>query len=243
MTQRAALVTGGSRGIGAAIALRLATDGYDVAISYASNEKAAADIVSKIEAKGRKAFAIKANGGTAEGNRAVVTKAVETFGRLDALVCNAGIYPYGPIDEMTVEQIDQVLNLNVRAVMIETMEAVKHLGQGGRLIYIGSAFGARAPFPGISLYSATKAALEGFARGVARDVGPKGITVNVVEPGPIDTDLNPADGEGAALISSFTATNSYGKVADIADFVGFLASPAASYITGASLPVDGGLTA
>ncbi|MBS1023958.1 SDR family oxidoreductase [Gluconobacter cerinus] len=243
MTQRAALVTGGSRGIGAAIALRLATDGYDVAISYASNEKAAADIVSKIEAKGRKAVAIKANGGTAEGNRAVVTKAVETFGRLDALVCNAGIYPYGPIDQMTVEQIDQVLNLNVRAVMIETMEAVKHLGQGGRLIYIGSAFGARAPFPGISLYSATKAALEGFARGIARDVGPKGITVNVVEPGPIDTDLNPADGEGAALISSFTATNSYGKVADIADFVGFLASPAASYITGASLPVDGGLTA
>ncbi|WP_418610533.1 SDR family oxidoreductase [Gluconobacter cerinus] len=243
MTQRAALVTGGSRGIGAAIALRLATDGYDVAISYASNEKAAADIVSKIEAKGCKAVAIKANGGTAEGNRAVVTKAVETFGRLDALVCNAGIYPYGPIDQMTVEQIDQVLNLNVRAVMIETMEAVKHLGQGGRLIYIGSAFGARAPFPGISLYSATKAALEGFARGVARDVGPKGITVNVVEPGPIDTDLNPADGEGAALISSFTATNSYGKVADIADFVGFLASPAASYITGASLPVDGGLTA
>lgn len=243
MTQRAALVTGGSRGIGAAIALRLATDGYDVAISYASNEKAAADIVNKIEAKGRKAVAIKANGRTAEGNRAVVTKAVETFGRLDALVCNAGIYPYGPIDQMTVEQIDQVLNLNVRAVMIETMEAVKHLGQGGRLIYIGSAFGARAPFPGISLYSATKAALEGFARGVARDVGPKGITVNVVEPGPIDTDLNPADGEGAALISSFTATNSYGKVADIADFVGFLASPAASYITGASLPVDGGLTA
>ncbi|MBS0993430.1 SDR family oxidoreductase [Gluconobacter cerinus] len=243
MTQRAALVTGGSRGIGAAIALRLATDGYDVAISYASNEKAAADIVSKIEAKGRKAVAIKANGGTAEGNRAVVTKAVETFGRLDALVCNAGIYPYGPIDQMTVEQIDQVLNLNVRAVMIETMEAVKHLGQGGRLIYIGSAFGARAPFPGISLYSATKAALEGFARGVARDVGTKGVTVNVVEPGPIDTDLNPADGEGAALISSFTATNSYGKVADIADFVGFLASPAASYITGASLPVDGGLTA
>ncbi|GAC86344.1 oxidoreductase/short-chain dehydrogenase/reductase SDR [Gluconobacter thailandicus F149-1 = NBRC 100600] len=243
MSQRAALVTGGSRGIGAAIALRLAADGYDVAISYASNEKAAAAVVSQIEAKGRKAVAIKANGGTAEGNIAVVAKAVETFGRLDALVCNAGIYPYGPIDQMSVEQIDKVLNLNVRAVMVETMEAVKHMGQGGRLIYIGSAFGARAPFPGISLYAATKAALEGFAKGVARDVGPKGITVNVVEPGPIDTDLNPADGEGAALIRSFTATESYGNVADIADFVGFLASPAASYITGASLPVDGGLTA
>lgn len=243
MSQRAALVTGGSRGIGAAIALRLAADGYDVAISYASNEKAAAAVVSQIEAKGRKAVAIKANSGTAEGNIAVVAKAVETFGRLDALVCNAGIYPYGPIDQMSVEQIDKVLNLNVRAVMVETMEAVKHMGQGGRLIYIGSAFGARAPFPGISLYAATKAALEGFAKGVARDVGPKGITANVVEPGPIDTDLNPADGEGAALIRSFTATESYGKVADIADFVGFLASPAASYITGASLPVDGGLTA
>lgn len=242
MSQRAALVTGGSRGIGAAIALRLAADGYDVAISYASNEAAAAAVVSQIEAKGRKAVAIKAHGGT-EGNIAVVAKAVETFGRLDALICNAGIYPYGPIDQMSVEQIDKVLNLNVRAVMVETMEAVKHMGQGGRLIYIGSAFGARAPFPGISLYAATKAALEGFAKGVARDVGPKGITCNVVEPGPIDTDLNPADGEGAALIRSFTATESYGKVADIADFVGFLASPAASYITGASLPVDGGLTA
>ncbi|OAG75113.1 3-oxoacyl-[acyl-carrier protein] reductase [Acetobacter malorum] len=144
---------------------------------------------------------------------------------------------------MSVAQIEHVLNLNVRAVMVETMEAVKHMKEGGRLIFIGSAFGARAPFPGISLYAATKAALRGFAQGVARDLGPKGITVNVVEPGPIDTDMNPATGDVAKLISSFVATGKYGTVHDIANMVSFLASPKAGYITGAALPVDGGLEA
>ncbi|MBB2168539.1 SDR family oxidoreductase [Gluconacetobacter aggeris] len=243
MTQRVALVTGGSRGIGAAIAAKLAEDGFDIAVTYASNATAATQVVTRVQALGRRAVAIQADGATTEGNVTAITRTVAALGRLDVLVCNAGMYPYGPIGEMSVEQIDRTLHLNVRAVMVETMEAVKHMGAGGRLIYIGSAFGQRAPFPGISLYSATKAALGGFARGVARDLGRQGITANVVEPGPIDTDLNPADGAGAAAIRSVTATDSYGKVSDIAEMVSFLASPRSGYITGASLAVDGGLTA
>ncbi|WP_040509435.1 SDR family NAD(P)-dependent oxidoreductase [Gluconobacter morbifer] len=243
MTQRVALVTGGSRGIGAAIALKLAEDGYDIAITYARNEEAANRVVEKVTATGRRAVAIQADGARVEDNLAAVTRTREQFGRLDTLVCNAGIYPYGPIDEMSVKQIEDVLNLNLRAAMVETSEAVKHMASGGRLIFIGSAFGERAPFPGISLYSATKAGLIGFVKGVARDLGPRGITANVVEPGPIATDLNPDQGEGADLIRSFTATRSYGSVDDIARAVSFLASPDASYVTGASLLVDGGLVA
>ncbi|ACI53238.1 short-chain dehydrogenase/reductase SDR [Gluconacetobacter diazotrophicus PA1 5] len=243
MTQRVALVTGGSRGIGAAIARKLAEDGFDIALTYASNATAAAQVVQQVEAAGRKGVAIKADGGTTDGNIAAVRDTVKALGRLDVLVCNAGMYPYGPIGEATVEQIERTLNLNLRAVMVETMEAVAHMTHGGRLIYIGSAFGARAPFPGISLYAATKAALCGFARGVARDLGPRGITANVVEPGPIDTELNPATGQAADMLRSFTATGAYGAVSDIAGLVSFLAGPQAGYITGAALAVDGGLTA
>lgn len=243
MTQRVALITGGSRGIGAGIAEALAKDGFDIALTYARNADAAEATAAKVRAQGRKVLCIQADGTTVAGNQAGVAETLKEFGRIDTLVCNAGTYPYGPIDEMSVEQIEHVLNLNVRAVMIETMEAAKHMKEGGRLIFIGSAFGARAPFPGISLYAATKAALRGFTQGVARDLGPKGITVNVVEPGPIDTDMNPATGDVAKLISSFVATGKYGTVQDIASMVSFLASPQAGYITGAALPVDGGLEA
>lgn len=243
MTHKIALITGGSRGIGAAIALKLAKDGFDIAITYARNEAAAEKIIAEIQSLGRKAVAVQADGGSTEGNIAAITKTYDVFGRIDTLVCNAGIYPYGTIEQMTVSQIENVLNLNLRAVMVETLEALKHMKTGGRLIYIGSAFGERAPFPGISLYAATKAGLIGFAKGVARDLGPKGITVNVVEPGPIATDLNPEDGASASIIRSFTATETYGKVSDIARTVSFLASPDASYITGTSILVDGGLVA
>ncbi|MFT8721594.1 MAG: SDR family oxidoreductase [Acetobacter malorum] len=243
MTQRVALVTGGSRGIGAAIAEALAKDGFDIALTYSRNADAAEAAAAKVRALGRKALSIQADGTTVEGNQAGIVATVKEFGRIDTLVCNAGTFPFGPIGEMSVGQIEHVLNLNVRAVMVETMEAVKHMKEGGRLIFIGSAFGARAPFPGISLYAATKAALRGFAQGVARDLGPKGITVNVVEPGPIDTDMNPNTGDVAKLISSFVATGKYGTVHDIASMVSFLASPKAGYITGAALPVDGGLEA
>lgn len=243
MSNRVALITGGSRGIGAAIAEALATAGHDIAISYSSNPAPAEALVARIEALGRKALAIKTNGASVEGNREVVAETVMSFGRIDTLVCNAGTFFSGPIDTMSVNQIEHILNLNVRAAMIETMEAAKHLKAGGRIIYIGSAFGARAPFPGISLYAATKAALRGFAKGVARDLGPRDITANVVEPGPINTELNPDEGETADIIRSFVANGTYGTVQDIAAMVTFLASPQASYINGAALPVDGGLEA
>ncbi|MFT8674877.1 MAG: SDR family oxidoreductase [Acetobacter sp.] len=243
MTHRVAIVTGGSRGIGASIARALATDGYDIAISYSSNVAAAEQVVAEVSALGRKAVAIKANGASMEGNRDVITQTLAAFGRIDALICNAGTFFSGPIETMSMEQIEHILNLNVRAAMVETMEATKHMTTGGRIVYIGSAFGERAPFPGISLYAATKAALRGFAKGVARDLGPRGITVNVVEPGPIDTEMNPAQGDVAALISSFVATGAYGKVEDISAMVSFLAGPQSSYVTGAAFPVDGGLEA
>ncbi|WP_029604233.1 SDR family oxidoreductase [Kozakia baliensis] len=243
MNQKVALITGGSRGIGSAIAESLANDGFDIAISYANNAACAEDVVKAIQAKGRRALAIKADGSTVEGNKAVISKTLSELGRIDVLVCNAGRYPYGLINEMSTEEIDKTLTLNLRSVMIETAEAVKHMQAGSRLIYIGSAFGERAPFPGISVYSATKAALPGFARGVARDLGSKGITANVVQPGPIDTELNPADGAAAKMLSSFVATGAYGKTADIAAAVSFLASPAAGYVTGSTLTVDGGLCA
>ena len=243
MTEHVALVTGGSRGIGAAVAEHLAAQGFDIAISYARNAARAEELAAKIRQMGRRVLTIQADGATIEGNRKVVADTVAHFGRLDVLVCNAGTYPHNTIDKTSIEDIEYTLNLNLRAIMVETHEAVQHMQKGGRIILMGSAFAGRAPFPGLSLYTATKAGLRGFAQGVARDLGPKGITANVVEPGPIDTDMNPATGDVAKLISSFVATGKYGTVQDIASMVSFLASPQAGYITGAALPVDGGLEA
>ncbi|MCE2580557.1 SDR family oxidoreductase [Komagataeibacter sp. FNDCR1] len=243
MTDRVALITGGSRGIGAAVAEHLAADGFDIAFSYARSASRANELAEKIRQTGRKALAIQADGATVEGNRRIVSETVKHFGRLDVLVCNAGAYPHKTIDKVRIEEIEQTLNLNVRAVMVETHEAVQHMGKGGRIILMGSAFAGRAPFPGLSLYASTKAALRGFAQGVARDLGRQGITINVVEPGPIDTEMNPVNTEGAAALAGFVATGSYGVVDDIARAVSFLASPAAGYMTGAAIPVDGGLLA
>ena len=243
MSNRVALITGGSRGIGAAIAEALAAAGHDIAISYSSNPAPAPAVVAPIQAPGRQALARTTNGASAAGHRAVVAATVTPSRRTHTRVCHPATFSSRPIDTMSVSQIEHILNLNVRAAMIETMEAAKHLKAGGRIIYIGSAFGARAPFPGISLYPATKAALRGFAKGVARDLGARHITANVVEPGPINTELNPDEGETADIIRSFVANGTYGTVQDIAAMVTFLASPQASYINGAALPVDGGLEA
>ena len=243
MTEHVALVTGGSRGIGAAVAEHLAAQGFDIAISYARSAARAEELAAKIRQMGRRALTIQADGATLAGNRAVIAETVAHFGRLDVLVCNAGTYPHKSIDAVSIEDIEYTLNLNIRAVMVETHEAVQHMQKGGRIILMGSAFAGRAPFPGLSLYTATKAGLRGFAQGVARDLGPKGITINVVEPGPIDTEMNPANTEGAAALSGFVATGAYGQVEDIARTVGFLASPQASYITGTAIAVDGGLLA
>ncbi|MBV1822915.1 SDR family oxidoreductase [Komagataeibacter oboediens] len=242
MTQRVAYITGGSRGIGATIAKSLAKDGYDIAISYARNEQAAQKTVDEVRALGRRGMAIRCDG-EGNGNRAAIRRVVADMGRIDALVCNAGIYPFGDVADMTDEQVDAVLGLNVRAVMIETIEAARHMTQGGRIILIGSTFADRSPFPGISLYSASKSALNGFARGAARDLGPRGITINVVQPGPIDTDMNPATGPAADMLRSFMCHKEYGQVSDIASVVSFLASPAASFMTGSAVTTDGGLAA
>ncbi|GBQ71060.1 oxidoreductase [Ameyamaea chiangmaiensis NBRC 103196] len=243
MTQRVAVVTGGSRGIGAAVAEQLAADGFDLVITYVRGAGAAEDLCRRVEATGRRAVAVQADGATTDGNRAVIAGAIKAFGRIDVLVCNAGMFDAKSIADAGVEDIDRALNLNLRAVMVETHEAVQHMERGGRIILMGSAFAGRAPFAGLSLYAASKAGLRGFAQGAARDLGPKGITINVVEPGPINTDMNPANTEGAKALAAFTATGAYGVVRDIARAVAFLASPDASYITGAAFPVDGGLLA
>ncbi|MGO3517806.1 MAG: SDR family NAD(P)-dependent oxidoreductase [Acetobacter cibinongensis] len=243
MTHRVALITGGSRGIGAAVAEALAADGFDIAISYARSATRAEELAEKIRKTGRKVLTIQADGATVDGNRKVVAETVQHFGRLDTLVCNAGAYPYTTIADASIEQIEQTLNLNLRGVMVETHEAVQHMTKGGRIILMGSAFAGRAPFAGLSLYSATKAGLRGFAQGAARDLGPQGITINVVEPGPINTEMNPSDTEGARVLAGFVATGAYGTVNDIARTVSFLASPDAGYITGAAVPVDGGMLA
>ncbi|MBT0726417.1 SDR family oxidoreductase [Rosenbergiella australiborealis] len=243
MTHKVALVTGGSRGIGAAIARQLAEQGFDIAISYARNKVKADEIAEYITGLGRKAVLIQADGSTVAGNQLVIKETVKQLGRLDVLVCNAGMGKHKTITEATSDDIEEVLNLNLRGMMVETSEAAKVMSEGGRIVLMGSAFAGRVPFEGLSIYSATKAGLRGFAQGVARDLGKKGITINVVEPGPIDTDLNPGDTEEAKYLSGFVATGAYGQVQDVANTVSFLVSENAGYITGIAMPVDGGLLA
>ncbi len=194
---KVALVTGGSRGIGAAIAKRLAADGADVAITYSSSPDKANAVVAEIKSAGRRGIAIKADSADAGAVTAAVNKSAADLGRLDILVNNAGIFLPSAFEETSVADIDRILAVNVRAPIVGIQAAVKHMKNGGRIITIGSCLGERVAGPGVSIYSMTKGAVANLARGLARDLGPRGITVNVVEPGPIDTDMNPADGEGA----------------------------------------------
>jgi 3-oxoacyl-[acyl-carrier protein] reductase len=240
---KVALVTGGSRGIGAAIAKRLAADGASVAITYAKDANSASAVVKAIEGNGGKAVAIQADSVDAEAIKEAVAKAVLTFGSLDILVNNAGTAIPKPFEEATIEEFDQVLNLNVRAVFVTTQAALKHMNNGGRIIMIGSCVGERNMTPGLAAYSATKGAVKMFTQGLSREVGGRGITVNNVQPGPIDTDLNPASGDWAAPQKANTALNRYGTVDEVAALVAFAASPEAAYITGANLTVDGGTNA
>jgi 3-oxoacyl-[acyl-carrier protein] reductase len=243
LSKRVALVTGGSRGIGAAIAKRLAADGASVAITYAKDAEAAASVVKAIEGAGGKAIAIQANASDAEAVKSAVEKTVSTFGGLDVLVNNAGTAIPKRFEETTLEELDRVINLNVRGPMIATQAALKHMKRGGRIIMIGSCVGERTQTPGLVSYSATKGAVKMFSQGLSREVGSRGITVNNVQPGPIDTDLNPAAGEWAVPQKAATALNRYGSVDEVAALVAFVAGPEASYITGANLTVDGGTNA
>jgi 3-oxoacyl-[acyl-carrier protein] reductase len=238
-----ALITGGSRGIGAGIARRLAADGAQVAITYAKDADAASSVVKAIEQSGGKAIAIQANAGDAEAVKSAVEKTVSTFGGLDVLVNNAGTAIPKRFEETTLEELDRVIDINVRGTFVATQAALKHMKSGGRIIMIGSCVGERVLTPGLVPYSATKGAVKMFTQGLSREVGTRGITVNNVQPGPIDTDLNPAAGDWAVPQKAATALDRYGSVDEVAALVAFVAGPEASYITGANLTVDGGTNA
>jgi 3-oxoacyl-[acyl-carrier protein] reductase len=238
-----ALVTGGSRGIGAAIAKRLAADGASVAITYAKDANAASAVVKAIELGGGRAIAIQADAANVDAVKDAVEKAVATFGGLDVLVNNAGTAIPKPFEETTLEEMDRVIDINIRGVFVTTQAALKHMKDGGRIIMIGSAVGERAIAPGLVPYAGTKGAVKMFTQALSREVGNRGITVNNVQPGPIDTDLNPASGDWAVPQKAATALNRYGLAEEIAAMVSFVAGPESSYITGANLTVDGGMNA
>ena len=238
-----ALITGGSRGIGAAIAKRLAADGANVAITYTKGADAAASVVKEIERAGGKAIAIQAEAADVEAVKAAVEKTIATFGQLDVLVNNAGTAIPKAFEETTLEEMDRVLDINIRGVFVATQAALKHMNEGGRIIMIGSAVGERAVAPGLVPYAATKGAVKMFTQALSREVGSRGITVNNVQPGPIDTELNPASGDWAVPQKAATALDRYGRVDEIAAMVAFVAGPESSYITGANLTVDGGMNA
>ncbi|WP_284743465.1 3-oxoacyl-ACP reductase family protein [Amycolatopsis sp. RTGN1] len=237
---KVALVTGGSRGIGAATALRLAEDGADVALTYQHNGARAAEVVEQIKNLGRRALAIQADSADADAVSAAVSATVAEFGRLDVLVNNAGVGFVGAFTETALEDVDRVLAVNVRGVFAATQAAAGVLGDGGRVITIGSCVTDRVPGPGMALYATSKAAMVGLTKALARELGPRGITVNLVHPGPTDTDMNPADGPYAADQRALTAFDRYGNPSEVAAAVSYLASPASAYVTAATLSVDGG---
>ncbi|UMZ13904.1 3-oxoacyl-ACP reductase FabG [Pseudomonas sp. MPFS] len=243
LSGKVALIQGGSRGIGAAIVERLAAEGASVAFTYISSAGKAEALQERIIAQGGKALAIRADSADATAIRRAVGSTVEAFGRLDILVNNAGVLAVAPLDEFSLEDFDRTLAINIRSVFIATQEAARHMGEGGRIINIGSTNADRMPFAGGGPYAMSKAALVGLTKGLARDLGPRGITINNVQPGPVDTDMNPADSDFAASLMDFMAVRRYGRAEEVAGFVAYLASAEAAYITGASLSIDGGFGA
>ena len=238
-----ALVTGASRGIGAAIAVELAAEGADVAITYEKSADRAAEVVSAIRAHGRKGVAIQADSADVTAVQASIEKTVRELGGLDILVNNAGILRVGGLNDNSLADIDALLDVNVRSPIVASKAALAHLTKGGRIITIGSYFADRVPAPVLTVYSATKSALVAFTKGLARELGPNEITVNLVQPGSIDTDMNPSHGPFGDTLRQFMALGHFGKPEDIANAVAFLASDKAKYITGSTLTVDGGANA
>jgi 3-oxoacyl-[acyl-carrier protein] reductase len=240
---KVALVTGGSRSLGAAIAKRLAADGAAVALTCSASPDKAGEVVRAIEATGGRALAVRADAGDAAAVKAGVAETIKAFGRLDILVNNAGVAIMKPVGALTLDDFDRIVAVNVKGLFVATQEAVRYMGEGGRIINIGSINSDYVPYSGGSLYAMTKAAVAGLTKGLARDLGPRGITINNVQPGPTDTDMNPASGEFAKQAREYIALQRYAHTDEIADFVDYLASAGASFITGASLAIDGGYAA
>lgn len=243
LTGRVAFVTGGSRGIGAAIAARLAADGAAVALTYARSANEANAVVAAIETAGGRALALQADSADDAALAAAIERTVAQFGRLDILVNSAGVLALGAIEDFDLAALDRTLAVNVRAVVVASRLAARHLGAGGRIITVGSTNAERMPFAGGAVYAMSKAAVAGLTKGMARDLGARGITVNTVQPGPIDTEMNPADGPLAEGMLPLLATGRYGRADEVAGFVAYLAGPEAGYITGANLMIDGGFSA
>jgi 3-oxoacyl-[acyl-carrier protein] reductase len=243
LSGKVALVTGGSRGIGAAIAKQLAKDGATVALTYANAADKAQAVAEQIEADGGRAVVIHADHADPAAARAAVEQTVHDLGRLDILVNNAGIFAGGPLEETSAEELDRILDVDVRAVFFASQAAAGHMNAGGRIINIGSSLAERVPGPTLTLYSMSKSALVGLTKGLARDLGSQGITATLVQPGPIDTDMNPEDGPAGDFLRSVTALGRFGRAEDIAAAVAYLAGSGGRYITGAAITVDGGLAA
>ncbi|MBO1014434.1 SDR family oxidoreductase [Achromobacter sp. SD115] len=240
---KVALVTGGTRGIGAAIVRRFAERGADVAFTYARSDRTAQDYAHELGKSGAKILAIKADSRDPAAVRAAVEQTAAELGRLDILVNSAGVFPYGPVEDATLEEIDDTLAIHVKAVYVASQAALAYMGAGGRIISIGSCFAQRVPYGGVTLYAMSKSALIGFTKGLAREVGGRGITVNIVDPGSTDTDMNPADGPTVAAELELMAVKRYAEPREIAAAVAYLAGAESQFITGASLAIDGGFTA
>jgi 3-oxoacyl-[acyl-carrier protein] reductase len=243
LSNKVAFVTGGSRGIGAAIVRHLARDGAAVAFTYQSSGAGAQELVESIQAAGGRAHAYQADAADAAAVTRAINEAASHFGKIDILVNNAGVLFLGPVDQFSLEDFDKTLAVNVRAVFVASKAALAHMGDGGRIINIGSTNADRMPFPGGAVYAMSKSALKGLVQGMARDLGPKGITVNNVQPGPVNTDMNPETSDFAQSLHGLMALPRHGQPEEIASMVAYLAGPESSFVTGASLNVDGGFAA
>jgi 3-oxoacyl-[acyl-carrier protein] reductase len=239
---RRALVTGGSRGIGAEIVRRLAADGAAVAFTYGASVAEAEKLATEVAANGATAVAIQADSGDAVQVAKSIDETVSKLGGLDILVNNAGVAHLADVESFPMEQFDRLVAINVRGVFAAIQRAVPHLGEGGRIINIGSINADRVPGPGLAVYAMTKAAVAGLTRGLARELGPRGITVNNIQPGPIATDMNPEVGEFADAARQVIALGHYGHPRDVASAVSYLAGRESGYVTGANWNVDGGFT-
>ncbi len=240
---KVALVTGGSRGIGAGIVRRLAAEGAAVAFTFAGSRGAADALVGELRALDRRALAIQADSADADAVKRAVARTVEAFGRIDVLVNNAAILMAGPLAEMSLESVEKMIAVNVRGPVVAIQAALAHMAEGGRIVNVGSVNDSYVPFPGISLYALTKGAIAGLTHGLTHELGARGITINNIQPGPIDTDMNPAAGPNGEHLKSLIALKRFGHTSEVAGLVAYLASEEAAYVTGASFKIDGGFSA